>query len=140
MSKNSLPKRSVLKVIPISRIDKTEHDDLIDGRLADPEGIEELSQSIRLQGLLQPIGVRTFWGPGSYALVFGRRRLAAVELLGHTHIEARILDVDPNEGELAMYAENMFTHRITSSQFSEQESEWFKCMYIKLYEQAMLQC
>lgn len=69
--------------------------------------IESLASSIRELGLLQPVGLTQ-----DYELVFGERRIKAVESLGHTTIEARIVNVPAIV--LGEYAENEvrkdFTH------------------------------
>lgn len=55
----------------------------------DREALLELSDSIRLQGLIQPITVRKN-GSGSYQLISGERRLRASKLAGLTEIPAYI--------------------------------------------------
>jgi len=54
----------------------------------DQEALEELSASIKLQGLIQPITVRK--AGGSYQLISGERRLRASKLAGLTEIPAYI--------------------------------------------------
>ncbi|PRY51436.1 ParB family chromosome partitioning protein [Arcticibacter pallidicorallinus] len=55
----------------------------------DPASLKELSDSIVLQGLIQPITVRKS-GSGSYQLISGERRLRASKLAGLTEIPAYI--------------------------------------------------
>lgn len=55
----------------------------------DKEALEELSKSISLQGLIQPITVRQS-GQNSYQLISGERRLRASKLAGLTEIPAYI--------------------------------------------------
>ncbi len=55
----------------------------------DPEQLEELSESIKEVGLLQPIVVRPL-DPGRYELVMGERRFRASKLAGLTVIPAII--------------------------------------------------
>ncbi|MEJ7691453.1 ParB/RepB/Spo0J family partition protein [Daejeonella sp.] len=55
----------------------------------DPEALQELSESIKLQGLIQPITVRKT-GQNSYQLISGERRLRAAKLAGLTEIPAYI--------------------------------------------------
>ena len=63
--------------------------------------IDGLMESIRLIGLLQPIGITK-----DSVLVFGQRRLLACQMLGYEDIEARIVDIASIvQGE---YAENEF--------------------------------
>ena len=55
----------------------------------DPEALRELSESIKLQGLIQPITVRKA-GENSYQLISGERRLRASKLAGIAEIPAYI--------------------------------------------------
>jgi ParB/RepB/Spo0J family partition protein len=51
------------------------------------DGIEELAASIAEVGLLQPLGVRVLdEDAGTFALVYGERRLRAVQTLGWEHV------------------------------------------------------
>lgn len=64
------------------------------------EGIEQLAESIRAQGVIQPIIVRAK-KMGGYEIVAGERRWRACQLAGLTHIPAIIKDVS-DEVALAM--------------------------------------
>src|SRR6201985_1303550 len=55
----------------------------------DQEALAELSDSIKLQGLIQPITVRRV-NAHSYQLISGERRLRASKLAGLTHVPAYI--------------------------------------------------
>src|SRR6476661_2338760 len=55
----------------------------------DTEALQELSESIKLQGLIQPITVRKA-GQNSYQLISGERRLRASKLAGLTEIPAYV--------------------------------------------------
>lgn len=55
----------------------------------DPQALQELSESILLQGLIQPITVRKI-GENSYQLISGERRYRASKLAGITEIPAYI--------------------------------------------------
>ena len=55
----------------------------------DQEALSELADSIKLQGLIQPITVRRL-NPGSYQLISGERRFRASKLAGLTHIPAYV--------------------------------------------------
>ncbi len=57
----------------------------------DKEALEELAESIRENGLLQPILVREY-GDGRYQIIAGERRFRACKLAGLTEIPAIILD------------------------------------------------
>ncbi|MFO1011304.1 MAG: ParB/RepB/Spo0J family partition protein [Planctomycetota bacterium] len=56
----------------------------------EPEALEELSQSIRQHGVLQPIVVRST--PQGFELIAGERRLRASKLAGRTTIPAVVRD------------------------------------------------
>ena len=53
----------------------------------DPEALEELAESIRIVGLLQPVVVRSIM-PGHFEIVMGERRWRACQQAGLTHVPA----------------------------------------------------
>lgn len=55
----------------------------------DRAALEELAESIRAQGIIQPITVRQL-APGSYQLISGERRLKASKMAGLTRIPAYV--------------------------------------------------
>ncbi len=55
----------------------------------EPEALKELSDSIKLQGLIQPITVRKV-GQNTYQLISGERRLRASKLAGLTEVPAYV--------------------------------------------------
>ncbi|GAB3901227.1 ParB/RepB/Spo0J family partition protein [Larkinella knui] len=55
----------------------------------DEEALMELAESIRVQGIIQPITVRQL-GRDQYQLIAGERRLQASRLIGLTHIPAYV--------------------------------------------------
>ena len=68
--------------------------------------LEELMDSIKQHGLLQPIGVQK--KNGKYEVVFGNRRLEACRKLGHNYIEAIVKDeLDNDEFLLVNLVENI---------------------------------
>ncbi|GAB4173950.1 MAG: ParB/RepB/Spo0J family partition protein [Wenzhouxiangellaceae bacterium] len=66
----------------------------------DPERLAELSESIRAQGVVQPVVVRPI-GSGRYELIAGERRWRAAQMAGLHEIPAVIRDV-PDDVTLAM--------------------------------------
>lgn len=56
----------------------------------DEKGIEELANSIRENGLIQPISVREIHN--HYEIIVGERRYRAIQKLGYHQIEAYVLD------------------------------------------------
>lgn len=65
-----------------------------------PEQLEELAESIKAQGVMQPIVVREI-GPDRYEIIAGERRWRATQLAGLDKIPAVIRDV-PDEAAIAM--------------------------------------
>lgn len=63
--------------------------------------LEELADSIRAQGVVQPIVVRPVSEPGRYEIIAGERRWRAAQLAGLHEIPAVIRDV-PDEAAVAM--------------------------------------
>lgn len=59
-----------------------------------PEELEELKNSLRASGLLQPITVRKPQGGRGYELIAGERRLRAATSLGWTEIPAVVKEID----------------------------------------------
>ncbi len=68
--------------------------------------LEELANSIKEYGLLQPITVRKI-GSTYYELIAGERRLRACELAGYTTISAIILNVNDSQSALISMVENL---------------------------------
>ena len=64
------------------------------------EALEELAESIKVQGVMQPIVVRSI-GEGRYEIIAGERRWRATQLAGLDRIPAVIRDV-PDEAAIAM--------------------------------------
>jgi ParB family chromosome partitioning protein len=65
-----------------------------------PEALQELSDSIRSQGIMQPIVVRPL-GPDRYEIVAGERRWRAAQMAGLADVPALIRDV-PDQTAIAM--------------------------------------
>lgn len=65
-----------------------------------PEALEELASSIRVQGVIQPIIVRHLLG-GRYEIVAGERRWRAAQLAGLSTIPAVVRDI-PDEAAVAI--------------------------------------
>ncbi|AOE88289.1 ParB/RepB/Spo0J family partition protein [Pseudomonas sp. TCU-HL1] len=66
----------------------------------DPTALEELAQSIRAQGVMQPIVVRPVGG-GRYEIIAGERRWRASQQAGLEKIPAMVREV-PDEAAIAM--------------------------------------
>ena len=74
-------------------------------RYFDPEGLRELSDSIREHGVLQPISVRRMGN--RYELVAGERRLRASKIAGLHEIPCIVLTVSDRESSLLALIENL---------------------------------
>lgn len=70
-----------------------------------PEGLEELSASIREHGVLQPLSVRRV--PGGYELISGERRLRASKLAGLSQVPCIVVTVDSEGSSLLALVENL---------------------------------
>ena len=66
-----------------------------------PESLEELASSIRAQGVVQPIVVRSINGSGRYEIIAGERRWRAAQMAGLHEIPAVVRNV-PDEAAIAM--------------------------------------
>jgi len=66
----------------------------------DPVALDELAESIRKQGVIQPIVVRKLLG-GRYEIVAGERRWRAAQLAGLTEVPAIIREI-PDEAAIAI--------------------------------------
>ena len=71
----------------------------------DPEGLRELSESIRQNGVLQPITVRELGG--GYELIAGERRLRAAALAGLAKIPAQVWEAGDGSSALLALTENL---------------------------------
>ena len=69
------------------------------------DALEELAESIRCHGVLQPLSVRRV-GMG-YELIAGERRLRAGILAGLTEIPCIVMTMDERESGMAALVENL---------------------------------
>ena len=74
-------------------------------KVFDPQALDELAESIRQHGILQPLSVRR--QGNAYELIAGERRLRAAEQAGVTDIPCIILHMDDRESSLAALVENL---------------------------------
>lgn len=71
----------------------------------DRQELANLAQSIRANGILQPVTVRTI--PGGYELIAGERRLRAARFAGLTHIPCILINADDRKTALFSLLENL---------------------------------
>ena len=69
------------------------------------QALEELAESIRVHGVLQPLSVRRVGAV--YELIAGERRLRAARLAGLTEIPCILMSMDDKESGLAALLENL---------------------------------
>ena len=83
-----------IRQIPVSHVDPNPFQPR---RNFDPVRLQELAESIKMHGILQPIVVRKSVGPGErFLLIAGERRLRAATLAGVPTISAILRDVPDN--------------------------------------------
>ena len=86
-----------------------------DGRReADPEGIQELADSISQVGLINPITIDQ-----EYTLIAGLHRLEAAKLLGWTEIECTVSSLEGLLAELAEVDENVVRKDLSAVEYSD---------------------
>jgi len=86
-----------LKELPVEKIQRGKYQPRRD---MDPQALEELADSIRKQGIMQPIVVRPIT-TDRYEIIAGERRWRAAQLAGLDRVPALIRDV-PDEAAIAM--------------------------------------
>ena len=79
----------------------------------DEVSLEELADSIRQQGVLQPIGVRPIDESGKFEIVFGERRYRASLMADMAEIPAVILNVSEEVAEEMAVTENLQRKDVT---------------------------
>ncbi len=84
---------SNISEIPLSKIEVNPYQPRKD---FDPDRLKELSESIKIHGIVQPITVRSM-GDGSYQLISGERRLRASKVAGLEKIPAYIRTANDQE-------------------------------------------
>jgi len=70
-----------------------------------PEALDELADSIRRHGILQPLSVRRVGT--NYELIAGERRLRAAQLAGMTDVPCILMSMDSRESGMAALVENL---------------------------------
>ena len=95
-----------LRQIPVEALCRGEYQPRIDMR---QESLAELADSIRAQGIVQPIVVRPVRGDGTarYEIVAGERRWRAAQLAGLAEVPAIVRDVDDEDAIAMALIENI---------------------------------
>lgn len=94
---NLIDRDSELKKLPVDKIRKGEYQPRLS---IDPDALQELAESIKAQGLVQPVIVRRIEG-GEYELIAGERRWRASQIAGLHTIPAIVRDI-PDQAAAAM--------------------------------------
>ena len=100
---NNADKENTISTLKISLVDPKSDQPR---KYFDKDALEELSESIKENGLLQPILVREY-GEGRYQIIAGERRYRACKLAGITDIPAIILDRDDKAAAQIALIENI---------------------------------
>ncbi len=103
LSSDSQSKENTISSLKISLVDPKSDQPR---KYFDKEALEELSESIRENGLLQPILVREY-GEGRYQIIAGERRFRACKLAGLSEIPAIVLDRDDRSAAQIALIENI---------------------------------
>jgi len=95
------PNENGLKYLPVEHLQRGQYQPRIDMR---QDSLEELADSIKAQGIVQPIVARPISKKGGsqrYEIIAGERRWRAAQMAGLAEIPAVIRDV-PDEAAIAM--------------------------------------
>lgn len=103
LMENAADKENTISTLKISLIDPKSDQPR---KYFDKEALEELSESIKENGLLQPILVREY-AEGRYQIIAGERRFRACKLAGLTEIPAIVLDRDDKAAAQIALIENI---------------------------------
>jgi ParB family chromosome partitioning protein len=90
-------KDTELKELPVEKISKGEYQPRLS---IDPDALQSLADSIKAQGVVQPVVVRRIAG-GNFELIAGERRWRASQIAGMHEIPAIIRDI-PDQAAAAM--------------------------------------
>ena len=98
VSEDGVKKDADLRHLPVDLLQPGKYQPRTDMH---PESLEELANSIRAQGVVQPIVVRELGDSGRYEIIAGERRWRATQLAGLHEIPA-VIRIVPDEAAIAM--------------------------------------
>lgn len=116
-SKKSSKFFNEVSLVELSLIDKSSFNPR---KKFNEEALYELSESIKKQGVLQPIKIRPVSATNRYEIVFGERRYRAALIAGLEKIPAMISSMTDDEAEDAAIVENL--HRKDVAPLEEAEA------------------
>lgn len=94
---NSNASAVAIQMIPLDRITSDPNNPR---KIFDQTQLEEMAQSIKERGILQPITVRPLEGGTSFMVRYGDRRFRAARIAGLTEIRAIVTTADVSEDDL----------------------------------------
>ena len=101
----SVSKENQRNKIPIADLQRNKYQPRT---LFDQEKLSELSQSIKENGVVQPIAVRpNKYDPGKYEIVAGERRWLAAQKAGLNEVPVMVLDIDDQKSLEIAIVENV---------------------------------
>jgi ParB family chromosome partitioning protein len=95
---------SLVVSVAIADIDKNPYQTR---HVEDDDTLDELAESIKAHGVVQPIVVRPSEEAGRYTLILGERRMLASKKAGKTHIPAMVRRVAPQQAAEMTIIENL---------------------------------
>lgn len=100
----------------------------------DDESIEELAQSIKTYGIIQPLSVRKM-GENRYELVAGERRLRAAKKLGIEEVPVIVVDITDKDSAAIALLENLQRENLN---FIEEAEAYYNLIKEHSYTQEQL--
>jgi len=101
----SVSKENQRNKIPIADLQRNKYQPRT---IFDQEKLSELSQSIKENGVIQPIAVRpNKYDPGKYEIVAGERRWLAAQKAGLNEVPVMVLDIDDQKSLEIAIVENV---------------------------------
>ena len=85
-------------------------------KVLDDEDMDNLIESIRQQGIISPLIVRTIESTDEYEVISGHRRLHAAVKAGLSEVPALIYPLDRNEAMIAVVDSNLHRERLLPSE------------------------
>jgi ParB family chromosome partitioning protein len=104
LSPDGPSRNSGVRHVPVSRIEANPDQPRM---TFEQSALDELSASIKEHGILQPVLLRPFGGPGRYQLIAGERRWRAAKAAGLDSIPAMIEEIDDDTALEIAIIENL---------------------------------
>lgn len=103
-------------------------------KIFDDESIDELAQSIKTYGIIQPLSVRKM-GENRYELVAGERRLRAAKRLGIEQVPVVVVDITDKDSAAIALLENLQRENLN---FIEEAEAYYNLIKEHSYTQEQL--